>query len=364
MKQKEKLLVIIDNWETSFHYSNKLLFNNEFDVDFLQIVTKENTQDFPLDVNIIKHGCLWNNNFNKLINHISSYFKIVNFIKKKDYKLICIYAMPSPHDSLLFLYKVLCSKKYKFYIGLCTPLGNSHILKAIFRLNLKLFKYIGGDTPLLRKELGLEKRKLLRGDMGYSSKYGYKDRDFTYMRLVYIGVMGIRRIDKTIDGLAIFIKNNPNVKCTYDIIGGDKNSIDIINEKIIKYKLDKVVRCHGFLSLKDVQCVFDKVNVGVSFVPKIKIYDGVSVTKTVEYLLCGMPVIGTSVSFNSNLLDETSGCLCEDTPDSFAAALEKIYLNMSQYSSSKIRNKYEHLASDNVVKNKFIPDLKKIINNE
>lgn len=362
--KREKVLFIISNWQTSFSFSYRDLFYKEFDVDFLQVITLEDKNIYPREVTTLRYIKPWHGIINKFLNHIYFYIKVIIYIKKNKYDLVCQNVIPSPADSFLFLYKLFLGKKYKFYLGLCTPLGESQILKRILSYNLKLFRYIGGDTPLLRKELHLEKRKLYRGNMGYSERYGYKERNFNSINLVYIGVQGIRRIDKTVDGLSIFIKNNPNIRCTYDIIGGDQKSIDIINDRILKHGLEEVVKCHGFLSLNDVQTVFDRVNIGVSFVPKIKMYDGVSVTKTVEYLLCGMPVIGTSVTFNTDLIDGTSGVLCEDTPEDFASALEELHQKMHKFSSSAIRSKYEYLSSDKVIVNTYLPNLKEIIRNE
>lgn len=360
---QQKILVLIGDWRTSFYYSNKELFNREFQVSYLQFAKLEDNPTVPSDVNVVKYKYLWSNNFNKLINHIYYYYYIAKFIKKNNYDLVCIGVLPCVQDSFLFLFKLLLPKKFKFYLGLCLPLGDSRILKAIFRLNLKLFRYIGGDTPLLRKELHLENRKLFCGDMGYSDRYVYKERDFSSMRLVYIGVLDVRRIDKTIDGLGLFLRENPEIKCSYDIIGSGKPDVLATLEERIKLNhLQDIVKFHGFLELNEIKEIFDSANIGVSFVPKIKMYEGVSVTKTVEYLLCGMPVIGTSLSFNSDLIDDESGVLCEDNPSDFARSLSLIYENLHNYSSYKIRRKYDSLLSNNVIINSFIPSIKEIIN--
>lgn len=361
-QKRNRILFLIDDYRTSFYYSNRQLLAKDFDISFLQVVLREDKQVYPTDVLTISYKYTWSNAFNKLFNHLYSYLKVTKFIKRNNYDLVCVNVIPSVHDSFLFLYRLLLPTKNKVYLGLCTPLGNSKILKTVFRYNLKLFKYIGGDTPLLRRELHLEGRSLYRGNLGYSDKYGYKDRNFDSINLVYVGVMGPRRIETTVEGLAIFLQRNPNVKCTYDIIGGDKASIDIINETIERYALHDVVKCHGFLPLEAVQQIFDRTNVGVSFVPIINMYYGVSITKTVEYLLCGMPVIGTSLPFNSDLIDSTSGVLCDDTPDDFANALQTLNQNLNLYSSSAIRKKYDYLLTDTIITNRFVPILKEIIN--
>lgn len=361
-EKKKKVLFIISNFNTSFYYSNKDILLEYFNVDFLQLVVKEDNSIYPHDVTVCRYLLPWKNLLYKLVNHIYSYFVISKYINKNNFDLVVIITIPSPCDSILFLYKLL-SRKTKFYLNLCTPLGENSLYIFLYKYNLKLFKYVAGDTPLLRNKLGLNNRKyLFRGGVGYSDRYNYIDRNFDDLHLVYIGTLE-RRVDKTIDGFYKFVNKYPNINCTYDIIGGGKPStLKLLEEHIESDKNHcNKIKMHGFLPKNDVVKIFNSCNIGVSFVPKIEMYDGVSVTKTVEYFLCGMPVIGTSVSFNSNLIKDFSGILCDDSSDSFAEALEKVFVNRKNYSSKSIRKKYEYMLSDNVIRNSYIPDMMKII---
>ena len=359
-QRKSRLLIVITDFNTSFWYRNKDLLKQDFETFFLQIVKKgEYYHRIPDDIAVGVMPLKWNTTLKKLFNFIYAFwfkFKMIN-LNKCD--LVCMNIMPDYEDLFLFLYRLFFPFQ-KFYLTLCTPLGNKKFIKTVFSYNLKCFRYIGGDSPMLRKELGLNNRFLYNGSLGYIDSYGFMIREFKEMHLVYIGVN--RELWKTVKGFSSFARKNPEVICSYDIIGsGRPHEIKMLESEIDLCSDCCSVRYHGFLPLEEIKAIFRKSNVGISFVPMIKMYENVSVTKTVEYLLCGMPVIATRVSFNNELICDVSGVLCDDSSESFADALQTFWNNRNRFDSADIRSRYEYLLSENVIRNSLIPDLKKIL---
>ena len=85
--------------------------------------------------------------------------------------------------------------------------------------------------------------------------YGFRERTFNELKLVYIGTLVNREIWQSIEGLKIFIKKYPNIKISYDIIGSGKqleiqkikNSID--NNELNNNKVDYYFSRVGNLNL-------------------------------------------------------------------------------------------------------------------
>jgi glycosyltransferase involved in cell wall biosynthesis len=153
------------------------------------------------------------------------------------------------------------------------------------------------------------------------------------------------------------------VNIRYDIVGQGTMPEMKLNEDLIKkYQLNNVIKCHGHLSVAKVKELFENANVGMSFVPIRSYYEGVRITKTLEYLLSGMPVIGTMNEYNKKMLKESTGVLCEDTPYGVAEAIEKIIKKFPIFNSINIRDSVKPYSIETLTKYQYCPYLEKIIN--
>ncbi len=163
-------------------------------------------------------------------------------------------------------------------------------------------------------------------------------KTFENLKLVYVGTLQGRNIEKTIYGFAEFLNSNDsNIECSYTIVGdGFSGEVDRFRLLCKELKIDDKVTLVGRVPFDQLSEYFDSHNVGISFVPMIPVYDVQPVTKTFDYLLSGMPVIGTATSENKLVINKNNGLLIEDTSESFAAGLVEFLTIKDQFSSEEI----------------------------
>ena len=208
--------------------------------------------------------------------------------------------------------------------------------------------------------LRLPKRKLRYYELGFND-FGFAAKDLSTLKLVYLGVFGGREIERTIEGLAIFLSKNKDAKVTYEIAGKNKpQEAESIKNAIKKHKLESIVRFHGFLSQEEAAKLIQDSNIGVSYIPINEIY-GYASTKTIEYLIAGLPVIATQSKFREEYINESNGILHQDNALAFAEALEYVYYRRLEYKPEEIRKSILHLSNEQKVKNSFLPLLESLI---
>jgi len=157
--------------------------------------------------------------------------------------------------------------------------------------------------------------------------------------LLYIGTFADRRMEDTIEGLGLFIKQHPEADVHYTIIGnGWRNEVDQINEKIAELGLENLVELKGYIPFSELMHYYEKANVGVSYVPITPFYEYQPVTKTFEYLMSGLPVIATDTFENRQIINSQNGILIRDNPESFAMSLSQIYNERKIYDEQSVRN--------------------------
>lgn len=183
------------------------------------------------------------------------------------------------------------------------------------------------------------------------------------LRVLYIGTLSNRRIHETVDGLSIFCENNPLVDIKYTIIGdGSKEDIRKIKRTIGRAPSNLVVKYLGYMQYEYLDDIFKENNVGISYVPLLDCFYPQPVTKTLEYLLAGMVVIGTALPFHYDVLTSRNGVITDDNPIALASALSKVYENREFYNRSLISKEAQIHSWEHVMKTYFVPTLKSIIN--
>lgn len=287
-------------------------------------------------------------------------------IRRDDYDIIYIGFSSSIIDFFTFIYPLLFPKKL-FYIQLSTPSVNKNVLKRFLldfmtSITLKFFDNIGGRSTILSKRYNIPKSRLLPVEVGMPD-YGFLCRQFNdSINLLYVGSLNGRDIWKTVIGLAFFLDEHKDIKVHYDIVGGGSEEvIKQLSDIILSKGLENIITYHGFLSDQEVVSVFKDANVGVSFVPITSYYEGVPITKTIEYFLAGMPVIATLNKFNKDIIDEDMGVLCVDSPEGFAQGLKDYSIKRNTFDSTSIRNRYAKFSMAEVMKEKYFPYIDKLI---
>ena len=224
----------------------------------------------------------------------------------------------------------------------------------------ELYDYVTIISEGTRKKIGLSKEKSTILPLG-ADIVSKTNKDFNTLRLLYIGTLQDRDIDKTIKGLAMFIKKYPTVDITYDIIGsGYDNEVERFIVLTKELGIEKIVKLHGYVQHDKLKEFYDKCNVGVSFVPIADYYDHQPVTKTYEYVLSGLYTIATNTISNKQIITEQNGFLIDDTAESFASGIEYITNNSIRIDGKKIRETLIDAQWEKIVKETMLPTLKDI----
>ena len=185
-------------------------------------------------------------------------------------------------------------------------------------------------------------------------------KNYSNLNILYVGTLFGRDIEKTIYGLAQFVKDNPNTQIKYDIVGEAKGinkekMSDEFKDLVSHLNLTQYIKIHGAKPYSDLLPFISEANYGVSFVPKTPWYDVQPPTKPFEYAMSGLYVIATSTTCNSEIISNENGILINDTPEDFAKALKYIYLNSQCISENAIRSSLLKYKWENIVNNYLLP---------
>lgn len=189
------------------------------------------------------------------------------------------------------------------------------------------------------------------------------DKDYSKINMFYVGTLFQRDIYKTIQGLAKFKKEYPDVEVNYDIVGfGSENDESLIQNVIEEHKLSESVVFHGRINYEYLTPFFEKANIGIAFVPMTPYYDCQPATKIYEYVLSGMYCIATRTYENKILIEDINGVLCDDNAESFYQALKEYYLkDKSSFMSSDIRNSMAKYQWSHIVNEILLSNINKLV---
>lgn len=200
-----------------------------------------------------------------------------------------------------------------------------------------------------------EKLELKRGNYDIiplgADVYCADNKDFSKIKMLYVGTLRQRDIHKTIKGLYKFILEYPNSEIEYDIVGfGSVEEEGLIKDLIKKYGLENIIKFHGRINYDKLAPFYQKANLGVAFVPQTPYYDCQPSTKIYEYALSGIYTIATSTKENRRLITHQNGLLCEDSVESFYIALKSYHIKYKyMISSTTIRESLAEYEWANIV---------------
>ena len=182
------------------------------------------------------------------------------------------------------------------------------------------------------------------------------DTSFDQLKLLYVGILSGRNIEKTITGIKYFKDRYPNSNITYDIVGdGHYGELEELRQLVTNLGLDGTVMLHGRVPYIDLKPFFDRSNIGVSFVPKTDFYQFQPPTKTFEYIISGLYTIATSTYCNSEVVNSDNGILIDDSSEEFANALVSISNNTVNIDHNKIRESLSSYKWKNIVDGTLCP---------
>ncbi len=328
----------------SFKYCEYLA--DEYDITYIGFEEdRERIIKLGVDVIYVKR----NNRLLRKLRLLLSVFS--SALKQKDAIIFCAYFRLVSLLSIALPFR-------NIFLDYRTGSVSPNMFKNWFKnCNMKVdslfFRNISVITEDLKKHLKLPKKtKIL--PLG-SDSISFTNKSFESIKMLYVGTLTGRQIEKTIFGVSEFLEKYPEVSVEYFIAGGGDNSL--IKKKIAKYNLHNEVKLLGFVPNDEIVQYYDNCNLGICYAPVTKYYLHQPFTKLYEYYMSGMPVISVKLLDSVRRINNENGVLCDDNEQSFSDAIEKIYLNRNSYNSQQIRESVKDFSWENISKNIF----KKII---
>ena len=221
----------------------------------------------------------------------------------------------------------------------------------------KYFDKVSFISEGIAQQLNLKASKVAILPLG-ADVISTKRKNYSTLRLLYVGTFTNRNISKTIEGFDYFIHKFPDAEISYDIVGdGNGNELKELKNLVLQKKLERWIHFYGRIPYDKLLPFFDNCNIGVSFVPKTEYFENQPPTKTFEYVLSGLYVIATNTDSNSKLISSDNGVLINDTAQAFSEALCNLYLHRENIDECKIRASLADSLWYNVVNQRLIPIL-------
>lgn len=294
---------------------------------------------------------------NKTLNKIRFFFTCLFYVYKGfDFVFVCFF----PHCEFLKLF----SHK-KLHLDIRSMCVSQDVywrddFDRKLKKSIKYFDTISAISAGVALRLDLKKYYLLPLGADIISK---TKKDFSTIRLLYVGVLSNRHIYETVEGIHLFLEKHKEVKIIYNIIGFGKEE-NLIKDMINRYKLNDAIIMHGRIPYDKLLQYFEKANIGVSYIPMTDYYDYQPPTKTFEYILSGLYCIATATSANKDIISKENGMLIQDNPKAFADALGYILLNKVHFKSEKIVSSLKKYQWKEIVANYLIPIIENESNNQ
>ncbi|MCC6395842.1 MAG: glycosyltransferase family 4 protein [Bacteroidetes bacterium] len=164
-------------------------------------------------------------------------------------------------------------------------------------------------------------------------------KTFGRIHLLYVGTLNNRHIDRTVEGLGLFLQDSGNaMDISYDIVGGgDHREQERLLDAVRRYSCESLVKYHGMIPNAELRPYLERANAGVAFIPMTPYYDCQPSTKVFEYLLAGMPVLATATRANSETIRSENGILHGDTAEGFRHALHQLSEHRGEFDSRAIK---------------------------
>jgi glycosyltransferase involved in cell wall biosynthesis len=184
-----------------------------------------------------------------------------------------------------------------------------------------------------------------------SQKFNLPAKSFEELSLLYIGTFNFRRIHETIIGFNQFRIDNADIKLSYYIIGyGSSEETSRLKKMIKEYNREEEIFFLGELRYPEFLKYIKLCNVGVSYIPITDYFNCQPPTKTFEYLVNGLCVIGTATLENKKVINTTNGVLIQDNPLGFKIGLEELVVKSKKMKSKKIIEDSSIYTWHNIVK--------------
>ena len=246
--------------------------------------------------------------------------------------------------------------------GSIAPSWTKRLTKnALIRLEASVFQRITVISESLARRLRLPKRKTHILPAGAEPCDATRET-LNGVHLLYVGTFSGRKLEHTIEGFERFYHEySAQVEMSYTIVGdGYRGELTKLRAIVVDRELSHAVHLPGFIHNTRLWEYYKSCNVGVSFVPMTRFYDVQPPTKTIEYLLSGMPVIATATSENRRLVNDTNGVLIDDSPQGFYEGLQQFLQRRHSFDEASIRHACRKYTWERIVKNNAVPYFRRV----
>lgn len=232
---------------------------------------------------------------------------------------------------------------------------------ALFAFEANRYRHISVISEGLREILGFTPQGCHILPLG-ADPQDLPGKSFKEIRLLYVGTLIQRHIERTVEGLVAYLeKNGRETPIHYDIVGdGFPEDNALLQETIRRLGCGGVVTFHGRIPFAQLRPFLERCNVGVAFVPMTPYFHPQPSTKVFEYMLAGMPVLATRTDENARVVPALAGVLHDDTAEDFCNGLTQLVASAQTYSSSRIREAAQEYTWKNIVHHNLEPFLLRV----
>jgi hypothetical protein len=352
---KTKLVLINGNqfgYSAGHYYYCKYL-KDQFDIQY--ICFDRNRKKLELENVKVHYVSFEGNKFIRIFRFLYQSFKICKQIKPDILFVVQFNLCP--------VLALFCKASIKVLDIRTGSLSTHSFKRNLDNFTIKLHTFFFRKKIILseslRQKIKLRKKNLLVLPLGAEVFYS-GSHEYSPFKLLYVGTILDRNIHQTIEGIGLFIQENPEFaqSVKYTIVGfGSDNDIFKLHEAIDKYKLHDQIFFEGLKNYDDLPIYFQNCNIGVAYIPITDFYNCQPATKIYEYALSGLYTIATNTDENKLAINIKNGVLCDDNAESFAKALKEVYNMRNSINETEIRNSLRNHQWDILVNNNLKPFL-------
>ena len=232
---------------------------------------------------------------------------------------------------------------------------------SLMAFESRMFRHISVISEGLREILGFRPEACHILPLG-ADPQDVPDKSFHELRLLYVGTLIQRHIERTVEGLHAYLQA-PGAPRTihYDIVGdGFPEDNERLKETIRRLDCASAVTFHGRVPFAELRPFLERCNIGVAFVPMTPYFHPQPSTKIFEYLLAGMPVLATATDENARVVTPDVGVLHDDTAEDFCRGLSSIVASAPSYTSAHLRTAVLDYTWENIVHKNLEPFLLRV----
>jgi glycosyltransferase involved in cell wall biosynthesis len=298
-----------------------------------------------------------NVNYSGKLSLITLMRVVIKEIKKGQYSHLLL-----NYFLLSSILKCLLPKKLKIIVDIRTSFiyqsaFKTKIFNTILKVECKFFSNITVVSAGLKQFLKLPKRTHVLPLGGPVHEIVVKN--FDVMNFLYVGTFYDRDLVQTVKAFSEFVATHSSlVAMKYTIIGyGSPIEMSEISDTIRNLNMERYISYLGAIRYPQLNEYLLSHNFGICYIPLTDYYDCQPPTKTFEYLLSGIVVLGTNTTENRRVIDPSNGLLTYDSASDFYNGMVELYNRRFTYSSENIQKNSQKFSWTAIVSDNLVPYL-------